>query len=83
VAAANGSDTITVTVAPRMVGATTARIEHTGVGTWLAESTPDAQGRVVRTLRAPLQPGEARMMVTLDGVALRVAPRVVFTSEQP
>jgi hypothetical protein len=30
-------------------------------------------------IRAPSSPGEARVAVTLDGVALRVRPRVVFT----
>jgi hypothetical protein len=76
---ADGAATTEVVVDPGVVGATCVGLSMTGVGTWADRATVEAGGRVRRVLRAPTVPGEARLIVTLDGKALRVRPRVLFT----
>jgi hypothetical protein len=75
---ANGSATAEVVVDPRAVGASRVSLGLTGAAQWVGDATTDAEGRVHRTLRAPATSGEARVTLSLDDVALRVQPRVVF-----
>ena len=75
---ADGAATAEVTVDPSAAGASRVELALEGDGAWAGEAVTDAEGRVRRVIRAPSAPGEARVAVTLDGVALRVRPRVVF-----
>lgn len=75
---ADGVATAEVVVDPRPVGARRVELTLQGAGSWAGAATTDAHGRVHRTLRAPATPGEARVTVALDGVVLRVRPRMMF-----
>lgn len=80
VAPADGRSDVVVTIAPSLVGAraSAASVELLGVGSWVDGPTVDAGGTVRRVLRAPSAPGEARLIVHIDGRPLWVRPRVVF-----
>ena len=43
-----------------------------------SDATTDGEGTIHRVIRAPTAPGEGRVVVTVDGRALRVRPRVLF-----
>jgi hypothetical protein len=81
VAPADGETLVEVTVDLTAAGATTASIEREGAGTWTGAPTL-ADGILRRQLRAPDGPGSARIEVELDGVALRVRPRIRFEATQ-
>lgn len=78
VAPADGAAEVAITVDPGLVNARAVQIDCTGACAWTGAAAMGADGRWVRTLRAPATPGEARVRVTLDGAALRVRPRVRF-----
>ncbi|MCB9681737.1 MAG: VCBS repeat-containing protein [Alphaproteobacteria bacterium] len=81
---ADGRATVDVTVMPRALdgaidtGATVEVTLATGAGTWLGPATVDAQGTWHRTLQAPTTAGTATVRITVDGVDLRVRPRLWF-----
>jgi len=75
---ADGRATAEVVVDPRAVGASRVALSLEGPARWAGEATTDDAGRVRRALVAPTERGEARVTVTLDGVALRARPRVLF-----
>ncbi len=78
VAPADGHSTVEVMVDPAAVGAAVATIEGGAPGEWAGPPSTDERGCIHRTLRASSVRGSARVVVTLDGVALRVRPRVRF-----
>lgn len=80
VTAADGASTAEVVVDVAAAGARAATIECSGACAWTGASTLDDVGRLHRTLRAPSVAGSARIVVSLDGVALRVRPRVRFVA---
>lgn len=75
---ADGASLVEVTAVPSLAGATQAVLECSGACGWDGPAVTDASGTVRRALRAPSTPGEARLQLRLDGVALRVRPRVRF-----
>jgi hypothetical protein len=77
VAPADGETIVDVTVDMNAAGAMAASIEREGAGTWVGPATA-SEGLLRRQLRAPAQAGSARIEVQLDGVALRVRPRIRF-----
>lgn len=79
---ADGRSTVEVQVDPRAVGASRATLTLEGSGRWASAPITDAHGLMRRTLVAPAQPGETRVVVAFDGVPLRVRPRVLFTAAQ-
>jgi hypothetical protein len=77
VAPADGETIVDVTVDLDLAAATTASIEREGAGSWVGPATV-TDGLLRRQLRAPDSAASARIAVQLDGVALRVRPRVRF-----
>lgn len=75
---ADGASLVEVTARPSLAGATRAVVACSGACAWDGPAVTDAEGSVRRALRAPSTPGEARLTLRLDGVALRVRPRVRF-----
>ncbi|MFO0623989.1 MAG: CRTAC1 family protein [Polyangiales bacterium] len=78
VARADGAARVEITVMPALAGAAAVALECVGACAWDGPAVTDAGGAVRRALRAPTVPGEARVEVRLEGVALRVRPRVRF-----
>ncbi len=76
-APADGKTIVEVTVDLGAAAALTASIEREGAGTWVGPATVSGD-LLRRQLRAPEEAGSARIDVELDGVALRVRPRVRF-----
>lgn len=76
VAAADGSSQVEVIADPRAVGASAVNLLCEGVCAWIGPATVDAQGRHHRALVAPASAGFSRVGLALDGVPLRVRPRV-------
>ena len=74
---ADGVSVVEVSVDPTALGGGDVRIEQTGRGAWTGDAAVDG-ARIRRVLRAPSQPGEARIVVSVGGRALRVRPRVIF-----
>jgi hypothetical protein len=81
VAPADGQSLVDVTVDLDAAHAASASIEREGAGTWTGVATASG-GTLHRQLRAPVNPGSARIDVQLDGVGLRVRPRVRFEKNQ-
>ena len=82
-ARADGASMVTVTVRPAdahgmpRTGATVAMDLLVAAGAdWTGAAVTAADGTVTRTLRAPRAAGSSVVTVTVDGVALRVRPRV-------
>lgn len=80
-APADGEAVVEVRAAPGLVGATKVAIEREGAGSWQGAATQEADGTWVRRLVAPAEAGEARIVLSLDGEALRVRPRVRFGAQ--
>ena len=79
IAPADGRSAVEVTVDPGLVGATRASLHLEGAGALSDQGAlPDGRRRWVVT--APAMAGEAVLTVALDGTALRVRPRVRFTT---
>lgn len=76
---ADGAATAEVTVDPRALGGGRVELALAGDGQWAGDATTDGEGTIHRVIRAPTAPGEGRVVVTVDGLALRVRPRVLFT----
>jgi ASPIC and UnbV len=81
VAPADGRSEVEVIVDAAAAGATTASLSARGPGS-LSDEGADAGGRHRWRVIAPTAAGEAVLTVLLDGTALRVRPRVRFTSPQ-
>ncbi len=75
---ANGQATVDVILDPKAANMTNISVDLEGSGTWIGPLTPRPDGRLVRTLTAPSQPGTARIVVRLDGAPLLVRPRIHF-----
>ncbi len=80
---ANGVQTVTVTVrpvdprgAPRAGAVVTTELTVAGGAAWTGPAQVAADGSVTRTLRAPTTAGSSVVEVHIDGVALRVRPRI-------
>ena len=80
-APADGSATIDVVVTPRTpsgdldpAATVTIELSH-GAGTWLGHATSQA-GTWTRQLQAPSAAGFALILVTIDGVPVRIQPRI-------
>jgi hypothetical protein len=78
VAPADGASRVEVVVDAAAAGARGAAIDCEGACAWAGPASADAAGRLHRWLQAPSAPGSARVVVSLDGVALTVRPRVRF-----
>lgn len=78
-ASADGVGTIEVEVDLAAAHASTATIESDGPGRWSGPPRLE-DNRVRRTFVAPSSPGVARIVVALDGVALKVRPRLLFVA---
>ena len=76
-APADGRSTVEVTVDPGVAGASQGTLRMEGAGT-LTDGGDLPGGRHRWVVTAPTTSGEAVLTVTLDGVALRVRPRVRF-----
>jgi hypothetical protein len=77
VAPADGETIVDVAVDLDAAGVDSASIEREGAGTWVGLATV-SDGLLRRQLRAPAEAGSTRIEVQLDGVALRVRPRIRF-----
>ena len=74
---ADGETIVEVTVDLGAAAAVVASIEREGAGNWIGPAA--VSGDVLRRhLRAPDEPGSARIDVQLDGMPLRVRPRIRF-----
>lgn len=78
VAPADGRSRVEVAVDADAAGASGFTLSRSGAGEWDGPGATGPDGRFRRALVAPASAGEARIELSLDGVALRVRPLIRF-----